>query len=72
MSKNRSCERRNSEFINPISMSDWIPLLTVLDETLHLTATVATPGQQIPSSSAASDKAINISFKLGVSRCCQA
>tara|TARA_R110002074_G_scaffold234087_1_gene405927 strand:- start:529 stop:759 length:231 start_codon:yes stop_codon:yes gene_type:complete len=39
---------------------------------LHFLAIVETLGQQIPSSSAASDKAIKMSFRLGESACCHA
>jgi len=41
-------------------------------DTLHFFASVVTLGQQTPSSSAASDKAIRISFRFGESRCCHA
>tara|TARA_R110002095_G_scaffold187390_1_gene164667 strand:- start:717 stop:962 length:246 start_codon:yes stop_codon:yes gene_type:complete len=41
-------------------------------ETLHFFAIVVTLGQQTPSSSAASDNAIKINFRLGESRCCHA
>jgi hypothetical protein len=39
---------------------------------LHFFAIVETLGQQIPSSSAASDKAIKMSFRFGESACCHA